>query len=83
MSISLQRLMRYLEETSMFKYGGDNIGKRNTHPAKLRDVARVVKRRALLGRSGACPSSRNFLIKLCNLVRFGVYLDQILSLKFF
>ena len=37
-------------------------------------------REALLGGSGACPPRENFL-KWCNLVRFGVYLDQILSLK--
>ena len=62
MSISLQRLMRYPEETSMFKYRGDNIGKRNTHPAKLRDVARGVKRRALLGHSGHAPPPEIFLL---------------------
>ena len=34
----------------------------------------------LLGGFGGMPPGENFL-KWCNLVRFGVYLDQILSLK--
>ena len=42
----------------------------------------VVKRCALLGGFGGMPPRENF-INWCNLVRFGVYLDQILSLKNF
>ena len=64
----------------MFKYGGDNIGEKYT--SRLRDVLRVAKRRAFVGGFGACsPEKKKF--KLCNLVRFGVYLDQILSLENF
>ena len=37
---------------------------------------------ALLGRFGGMLPRENFL-KWCNLVRFGVYFDQILSLNFF
>ena len=33
------------------------------------------------GGSGACPPPPENFVKWCNLVRFGVYLDQILSLK--
>ena len=52
---------------SMFKLGGDNIGEKYT--SRLRDV----------GGFGGMPPEDFF--KWCNLVRFGVYLDQILSLK--
>ena len=34
------------------------------------------------GGSGACPPEK-FFLKWCNLVRFGVYFDHILSLKNF
>ena len=37
---------------------------------------------ALLGGFGGMPPRENFF-KWCNLVRFGVYFDQILSLNFF
>ena len=41
----------------------------------------VAKRLAFLGGgSGACPP-REFFFKLCNLVHFGAYFDQILSLE--
>ena len=33
------------------------------------------------GVRGHAPPPENFFLKWCNLVRFGVYLDQILSLK--
>ena len=64
----------------MFKHGGDNIGEKYT--SRLRDVLRVAKRRAFVGGfGGMLPRENNF--KWCNLVRFGVYLDQILSLENF
>ena len=43
---------------------------------------RMAKPCALLGGFGGMPPRENFL-KWCNLVRFGVYFDQILSLKNF
>ena len=52
--------------------GGIILG-RNIHPAL---------RRALLGEFGGMLPRENFF-KWCNLVRFGVYLDQILSLQNF
>ena len=61
---------------SMFKHGGDNIGEKYT--SRLWDVLR----RALLGGFGGMLHRENFF-KWCNLVRFGVYLDQILSLQNF
>ena len=64
----------------MFKHGGDNIGEKYT--SRLRDVLRGAKRRAFLGGFGGMLPRENFF-KWCNLVRFGVYLDQILSLKNF
>ena len=65
---------------SMFKHGGDNIGEKYT--SRLRDVLRCAKRRAFLGGfDGMPPPPGEFFFKWCNLVRFGVYLDQILSLK--
>ena len=63
---------------SMFKHGGDNIGEKYT--SRLRDVSRGAKRRALMGGVRGHAPPRNFL-KCCNLVHFGVYLDQILSSK--
>ena len=42
----------------------------------------MAKPCALLGGFGDMPPRENFL-KWCNLVRFGVYFDQILSLKIF
>ena len=42
----------------------------------------VAKPCALLGGFGGMPLQENFL-KWCNLVRFGVYFDHILSLKNF
>ena len=53
---------------SMFKHGGDNIEEKYTS-------------RFLGGFGGMLP--REIFFKWCNLVRFGVYLDQILSLKNF
>ena len=44
--------------------------------------SRFGKPCALLGGFGGMPSREN-LLKWCNLVRFGVYFDQILSLKNF
>ena len=64
----------------MFKHGGDNIGEKYT--SRLRDVLRSAMRRAFVGGFGGMPPRENFF-KWCNLVRFGVYLDQILSLKNF
>ena len=66
---------------SMFKHGGgDNIGEKYT--SRLWDVLRGALPRALLGGfGGMLPPKKKF--KWCNLVRFGVYLDQILSLKNF
>ena len=61
----------------MFKHGGDNIGEKYT--SRLRDVLRGAKRLAVLG--GYAPRENFF--KWGNLVRFGLYLDQILSLKNF
>ena len=46
------------------------------------DMLRMAKPCALLGGSGVC-SPENFFLKWCNLVRFGVYFDHILSLKNF
>ena len=40
----------------------------------------MAKLCALLGRFGGMPP-REIFLKWCNLVRFGVYFDQILSLK--
>ena len=51
----------------------------NLHVAKLH--AALVKPCALLGGFGSMLPRENVL-KCCNLVRFGVYFDQILSLKF-
>ena len=65
---------------SMFKHGGDNIGEKYT--SRLRDVLRDAKRHALLGGFGGMLPRENFF-KWCNLVRFGVYLDQVLSLQNF
>ena len=65
---------------SMFKHGrGDNIVMKYT--SRLQDVSRGAYRRALLGGSRACTPDNFF--KWCKLMRFGVYLDQILSLKNF
>ena len=62
----------------MFKHGGgDNIVEKYTSRL-LRDVLRGAKRRAFLGEFGGMPP-REIFFKWCNLVRFGVYLDQILS----
>ena len=60
----------------MFKHGGDNVGEKYT--SRLRDVLRSALRRALLGGVRGMLPRENFS-KWCNLVRFGVYLDQILS----
>ena len=46
------------------------------------DMLRMAKPCALLGGSGAC-SPEKFFLKRCNLVRFRVYFDQILSLIVF
>ena len=46
------------------------------------DMLRMAKPCALLGGFGGMPPRENFL-KWCNLVRFGVYFDQILTLKNF
>ena len=46
------------------------------------DMLRMAKPCALLGGFGGMLPRENFL-KWCNLVRFGVYFDQILSLKNF
>ena len=46
------------------------------------DMLRMAKPCALLGGFGGMLPQENFL-KRCNLVRFGVYFDQILSLKNF
>ena len=46
------------------------------------DMLRMTKPCALLGGFGGMPP-RNFFLKWCNLVRFGVYFDQILSLTNF
>ena len=48
----------------------------------LSDMLRMAKPCALLGGFGGMPPRENFF-KWCNLVRFGVYFDQILSLKIF
>ena len=45
-------------------------------------MLRMAKPCALVGGFGGMPPRENFL-KLCNLVRFGVYFDQILSLTNF
>ena len=64
----------------MFKHGGDNIGEK--YRSRLWDVLRCASRRAFLGGfGGMLPREKKF--KFCNLVRFGVYLYQILSLKNF
>ena len=47
------------------------------------DMLRMAKPCALLGGFGGMPPPRENFLKWCNLVRFGVYLDQILSLKNF
>ena len=48
----------------------------------LRDMLRMVKPCALVGGFGGMHPRENIL-KWCNLVSFGVYFDQILSLKNF
>ena len=48
----------------------------------LRDMLRMAKPCALIGGFGGMPP-REIFLKWCNLVRFGVYFDQILSLKNF
>ena len=60
--------------------GGDNIGEKYT--SRLRDVLRGAKRRAFIGGFGGLPPREIFLNGAiwCD---FGVYLDQILSLKNF
>ena len=45
------------------------------------DMLRMAKPCVLLGGFGGMPPRENFL-KRCNLVRFRVYFDQILSLFF-
>ena len=45
-------------------------------------MLRMAKPCALLGGFGGIPPRENFL-KWCNLVRFGVYVDHILSPKIF
>ena len=45
------------------------------------DMLRMAKSCALLGGFGGHAPPRENVLKWCNLVRFGVYLDQILSLK--
>ena len=65
---------------SMLKHGGDNIGGKYT--SRLRDVLCGASRRALLGGFGGMLP-QIFFFKWSNLVRFGVYLGQILSLKNF
>ena len=47
------------------------------------DMLRMANPCALLGGSGACPPPPDNFFKWYNLVRFGVYFDQILSLKNF
>ena len=69
----------YQGRKSMFKHGGDNIGVKYI---PLRDVSRGAKSRGLLGGFGGMPP-REFFFKLCNLLRFGVYFNEILSLKTF
>ena len=63
---------------SMLKHGGDNIGEKYT--SRLRDVLRFAPR--LARGFGGMLLWENFF-KWCNLVRFDVYLDQILSLQNF
>ena len=46
-------------------------------------MLRMAKSCALLRGLGSMPPPREIFFKWCNLVRFGVYFDQILSLKFF
>ena len=46
----------------------------------LSNMLRMAKPCALLGGFGGMPP-REIFLKWCNLVRFGVYFDQILSLK--
>ena len=58
---------------SMFKHGGIILG-RNIHPA---NCGMYCAREGGFG--GMLPREKIF--KWCNLVRFGVYLDQILSLE--
>ena len=45
------------------------------------DMLRMAKPCALLVGFGGMPPPRENFFKWCNLVRFGVYFDQILSLK--
>ena len=47
------------------------------------DMLRMAKPCALLGEFGGMPPPRKYFLKWCNLVRFGGYFDQILSLKNF
>ena len=48
-----------------------------------RHMLRMAKPCALLGGFGGMPPPPQFFLKWCNLVRFGEYFDQILSLKNF
>ena len=66
---------------SMFKHGGgDNTGEKYTF--RLRDVLRALRAALARGVQGHAPP-REIFFKWCNLVCFGVYLDQMLSLKKF
>ena len=58
---------------SFFRFGMLNVAKRH--------AAHGEAMRALLGEFGGMLPRENFL-KLCNLVRFGVYFNPILSSKF-
>ena len=66
---------------SMFKHGGGIILGRNIHSACVMYCARFVPR--LLEGFRGMPPPREIFFKWCNLVCFGVYLDQMLSLKNF
>ena len=73
--VSTEKTTRIASRAScFFRFG-------NLHVSRS-DMLRMAKPCALLGGFGGMPPQENFL-KWCNLVRFGVYFDHILSLKNF
>ena len=58
-----------------FKFGNLHVARRHAAYGEAMGLGRGVR--------GHAPPPREFFSKWCNLVRFDVYLDQILSVKFF
>ena len=64
------------QEFTFFRFGNLHVAKRHAAHGETMRIAGGG------GGSGAC-SLEKFFLKRCNLVRFRVYFDQILSLFFF